>query len=52
MMIRRAMDRAEGHQARAAEILGLSRVTLRVKLRSLGMQIGKVLTQQANAKTP
>ncbi len=45
LMLRRAMDYAEGHQARAAEVLGLSRVTLRAKLRSLGMQIGKVLTE-------
>jgi len=39
------MEHAEGHQARAAEILGLSRVTVRSKLRSLGMHIGKVLTE-------
>ena len=45
LMIRRAMERAEGNQARAAELLGLSRVTLRAKLRSLGMQVGKVLTE-------
>ena len=51
LMIRRAMDRAEGQQFRAAEILGLSRVTLRAKLRSLGMQIGKVLTQKTTGKS-
>lgn len=45
MMVRSAMDRAGGNQARAAELLGLSRVTLRAKLRSLGLQIGKVLTE-------
>jgi DNA-binding NtrC family response regulator len=45
LMVRRAMDSAAGNQARAAEVLGLSRVTLRSKLRSLGMHIGKVLTQ-------
>lgn len=45
LILRRALEQAEGHQARAAEILGLSRVTLRAKLRSLGMQIGKVLTE-------
>jgi two-component system nitrogen regulation response regulator GlnG len=45
LLFRRAMDYAEGHQARAAEILGLSRVTVRSKLRLLGMHIGKVLTE-------
>ncbi|HJT31258.1 MAG TPA: sigma-54 dependent transcriptional regulator [Pirellulales bacterium] len=47
LVIRRAMDQAGGNQARAAEILGLSRVTLRAKLRALGLNIGKVLTQAA-----
>ncbi|HVX10435.1 MAG TPA: sigma-54 dependent transcriptional regulator [Pirellulales bacterium] len=45
LMVRRAMEGAGGNQARAAELLGLSRVTLRAKLRSLGMQVGKVLTE-------
>lgn len=45
LMLRIAMDKAEGHQARAAEILGISRVTLRSKLKALGMQVGKVLTE-------
>ena len=47
MMVRKAMDYAGGNQARAAELLGLSRVTVRAKLRSLGMQVGKVLTEPA-----
>lgn len=47
LVIRRAMEQAGGNQARAAEILGLSRVTLRAKLRALGMNVGKVLTQSA-----
>ena len=45
LLFRRAMEYAEGHQARAAEILGLSRVTVRSKLRSLGMHVGKVLSE-------
>jgi two-component system nitrogen regulation response regulator GlnG len=52
LIVRRAMQCAEGQQFRAAEILGLSRVTLRVKLRALGMQIGKVLTQKPTGTTP
>ncbi len=51
LIIRRAMERADGQQFRAAEILGLSRVTLRAKLRSLGMQVGKVLSERAIDKT-
>jgi two-component system, NtrC family, nitrogen regulation response regulator GlnG len=50
IMLRRAMESAEGQQARAAEILGLSRVTLRVKLRSLGMHVGKVLTEESSPR--
>jgi two-component system nitrogen regulation response regulator GlnG len=45
LMIRRAVEHADGNQVRASELLGLSRVTLRAKLRSLGMQVGKVLTE-------
>ncbi len=51
LIVRRAMDIAEGQQFRAAEILGISRVTLRAKLRSLGMHIGKALTQKTSDKT-
>ncbi len=47
LILQKALNAAEGHQARAAELLGLSRVTLRAKLRSLGMHIGKVLTRQS-----
>lgn len=46
MLIARAMSHAEGHQNRAAEILGLSRVTLRAKLRSLKLEVERILTAQ------
>jgi two-component system, NtrC family, nitrogen regulation response regulator GlnG len=37
LIVSRAMRQANGNQTRAAEILGLSRVTLRAKLRSMGL---------------
>jgi two-component system nitrogen regulation response regulator GlnG len=46
MLILRAMRVAGGNQNRAAEILGLSRVTLRARLRGMKLAVGKVLTEQ------
>ena len=37
--IHRALERVDGHRERAAEILGISRVTLWRRMRALGMQI-------------
>ncbi len=44
LVILRVMQHAEGNQNRAAEILGLSRVTLRAKLRSMRLAVEKVVT--------
>ena len=44
LLISRAMQQANGNQNRAAEILGLSRVTLRAKLCALRLSIGKVVS--------
>jgi DNA-binding protein Fis len=44
VLISRAMQTANGNQAQAAELLGLSRVTLRAKLRSMKLSVEKVLT--------
>ena len=46
LLVLRAMHLAEGKQKRAAEILGVSRVTLRAKLRSMGLLAEKVTTSQ------
>jgi two-component system, NtrC family, nitrogen regulation response regulator GlnG len=43
MLVTRAMRQANGLQNRAAEILGLSRVTLRAKLRNMQLAVEKVL---------
>jgi Fis family transcriptional regulator len=41
VILRRALERCEGNLTRAAAMLGLSRVTLRSKLRALGLAGGK-----------
>jgi two-component system nitrogen regulation response regulator GlnG len=43
-LIVRALAKAGGHQANAATLLGLSRPTLRTKLRSLGLTMEKVVS--------
>jgi two-component system nitrogen regulation response regulator GlnG len=46
LVISHVMQNAGGQQNRAAEILGLSRVTLRTKLRHMQMSIEKTLTRR------
>jgi DNA-binding protein Fis len=41
IILRRTLERCEGNLTRAAGVLGLSRVTLRSKLRALGLTSGK-----------
>lgn len=41
VILRRALERCQGNLTRAAALLGLSRVTLRSKLRLLGLSAGK-----------
>jgi transcriptional regulator with GAF, ATPase, and Fis domain len=48
LLITRAMRQANGNQNCAADILGLSRVTVRARLRNLGLAVGKVLTSDAD----
>lgn len=43
LLVWRAMEQANGNQNRAAEILGLSRVTLRARLRAMQLSVEKTL---------
>jgi two-component system nitrogen regulation response regulator GlnG len=43
ILIQRAMQQAGGNQQRAAEFLGLSRVTLRAKMRSLNLSVERTV---------
>ncbi len=42
MVFRRVLTHTHGNQTQAAELLGLSRATLRLKLRALGMSLDKL----------
>jgi two-component system nitrogen regulation response regulator GlnG len=46
LLVSRALQQSSGNQARASEILGLSRVTLRAKLRASGLAVSKQVTSQ------
>jgi two-component system nitrogen regulation response regulator GlnG len=43
-LLSQALHHTHGHQTRASEILGISRATMRHKLRALGLAFDKVLT--------
>ncbi len=45
LLIRRAMELADGQQNRAAKLLGISRMTLRSKLRSMQLAVKKLLSR-------
>jgi hypothetical protein len=51
VILKRALDRCEGNLTRAAALLGLSRVTLRSKLRSLGIA-GRGNSAEAGVNDP
>ena len=46
VLLEQVLASVGGHQARAAEILGLSRNTLRTRLQQLGLTVGKVLQEE------
>ncbi len=53
LVIVRAMQQVDGNQYRAAEILGISRATLRARLRAMRMETKKVVApQNADASRP
>jgi two-component system nitrogen regulation response regulator GlnG len=43
VLLARVLRHTHGHQARASDLLGLNRATLRTKLRELGLAVDKVL---------
>jgi nitrogen regulation protein NR(I) len=48
VLLEQVLASVGGHQARAAEILGLSRNTLRTRLQELGLTVSKVLQDDQN----
>jgi two-component system nitrogen regulation response regulator GlnG len=46
VLLARALRQTHGHQARASDLLGLNRATLRAKLRALGLAVDKVLVEE------
>jgi hypothetical protein len=51
VILRRALERCDGNLTRAAALLGLSRVTLRSKLRSLGLSAAKTNASERSEGT-
>jgi nitrogen regulation protein NR(I) len=49
ILLEQVLASVGGHQARAAEILGLSRNTLRARLQQLGLTVGKVVQDESDA---
>jgi two-component system nitrogen regulation response regulator GlnG len=52
VLFARVLRHTHGHQARASELLGLNRATLRTKLRALGMAVDKVLIDEPEPDGP
>jgi two-component system nitrogen regulation response regulator GlnG len=46
LLLARVLRQTHGHQAQASDLLGINRATLRAKLRSLGLVVDKVLTDE------
>jgi two-component system, NtrC family, nitrogen regulation response regulator GlnG len=46
VLLARVLRHTHGHQARASDLLGLNRATLRTKLRALGLAVDKVLVEE------
>jgi two-component system nitrogen regulation response regulator GlnG len=47
-LIRRVLERTHGNQAQAAKILGITRLTLRTKIRSLGITIDRSVRSEGD----
>ena len=45
VLLARVLRQTQGHQTQASELLGLSRATLRHKLRTLGLAVGKTVVE-------
>jgi two-component system nitrogen regulation response regulator GlnG len=51
VLLERVLRDTQGNQTQASELLGISRNTLRQKLRALGFAIDRVLTQEGEQRT-
>jgi two-component system nitrogen regulation response regulator GlnG len=52
VLLVRVLRQTHGHQARASELLGLNRATLRTRLRALGLAVDKVLVEEPETDEP
>jgi two-component system nitrogen regulation response regulator GlnG len=52
VLLTRVLRHTHGHQARASDLLGLNRATLRHKLRALGLAVDKVLIDEPGEHDP
>ncbi|HEY7309866.1 MAG TPA: sigma-54 dependent transcriptional regulator [Gemmataceae bacterium] len=51
-LLSQILQHTHGHQTRASEILGISRATMRHKLRALGLTFDKILTESPASEEP
>jgi two-component system nitrogen regulation response regulator GlnG len=51
VLLARALRHTHGHQTQASELLGLSRATLRHKLRTLGLAVDRTLIEEGGGKS-
>jgi two-component system nitrogen regulation response regulator GlnG len=52
ILLARVLSHTHGHQAQASDLLGINRTTLRHKLRSLGLAVDKVVTDDGQSEAP
>jgi two-component system, NtrC family, nitrogen regulation response regulator GlnG len=52
VLLTRVLEKTEGNVSKAAQILGLSRNTLRSKMRTIGLQFERVLLEEESPETP